>query len=86
MCGARMRKSESIRARVSNRQLAEIEEAIFELHRQGVKVTMSEIIRAGIEKELAWIRNKEHDPIEHRSRETKLWDLITNFLHDMNKS
>ena len=78
--------SETIQVRVSKRQLAEIDEVMSELRRQGEKVTLSDIIRNGIDREIAWIRRGEVSPGEYRSRETELWDLIANFLHDMNKS
>ena len=80
-------KSEAIRFRVSKRKLAEMDEAVSALHRKGVKVTRSDIIRAGIEKELGWIgQTTQYDPTEYRSRETELWDLITGFLLDESKS
>jgi len=78
--------SETIQVRVSKRQLAEIDDVMSELRRQGEKVTLSDIIRNGIDREIAWIRRGEVSPGEYRSHETELWDLITNFLHDMNKS
>ena len=76
-------RSESIRVRLSKRQLAEVEEVMSNLRQQGEKVTMSDIIRNGVEKEIAAIREGGE---YRRNRETELWNLITDFLHGLNKS
>ena len=76
-------RSESIRVRLSKRQLAEVEEVMSNLRQQGGKVTMSDIIRNGVEKEIAAIREGGE---YRRNRETELWNLITDFLHGLNKS
>ena len=77
------RRSEAIRVRLSKRQFAEVEEVMSDLRQQGEKVTMSDIIRNGVEKEIAAIRE---GGVSRRNRETELWVLITDFLHDTNKS
>ena len=78
--------SEVVKVRVSKRQLAEVEEVMSELRRHGEKVTLSDFLRNGIDREIAWIKRGGVSPGEyHRSRETKLWNLIADFLHDESK-
>ncbi len=75
--------SETIQVRVSKRQLAEIDDVMSELRRQGEKVTLSDIIRNGIDREIAAIREGGE---YRRNRETELWILISDFLFDHSKS
>ena len=76
-------RSESIRVRLSKRQLADVEEVMSNLRQQGENVTMSDIIRNGVEKEIAAIREGGE---YRRNRETELWILISDFLFDHSKS
>lgn len=75
--------SETIQVRVSKRQLAEIDDVVSELSQQGEKVTLSDIIRNGIDREIAAIREGGE---YRRNRETELWILISDFLFDHSKS
>ena len=81
-----MSRTIQIKARVTKEKFDEIKNEISKLRGERISVTLSDIIRNGIDKELACIRQKEFTSSEYQSRETELWDLITGFLLDESKS